>query len=325
VTLSSYLTNGTLSGCRTVVTGVAGFVASHVAEALLGHGSLVTGVDRRTPATDAMAAANLADCLAHPSFTFVPVDLADCALEPLLLDVDAVFHLAAIPGVRPSWGTRFSEYVTCNIIATKRLAETCDRLGVPRLVVASSSSVYGQTIHRPCRETDPTRPSSLYGVTKLASEQLCLAYASRPHPGTTVVALRYFTVYGPRQRPDMLIHRALRAVLDGQTLQIYGDGTQRRDFTYIDDAVSATVAAATVPATAEVLNIGGGSNTSVAEVLDLVTQLSGRSMPIEYAPTHAGDVYITLADPTKAQAVLGWHSHVDISTGVARQLAWMTP
>lgn len=309
---------------RVVVTGAAGFIGSHLTEALLANGYTVIGVDRRMPAADAIAAENLMRCLGQSGFTFVPADLATCPLEPLLLDAEVVFHLAAVPGVRPSWGVEFPDYVACNIIATQRLIESCVRMWVPRLVVASSSSVYGAAGSQPCAEDIPTRPISPYGVTKLAAEQLCLAYAARPEPVTTVVALRYFTVYGPRQRPDMLISRALHAALGGGALPVYGDGTQRRDFTYVDDAVAATLAAATAPATAEVVNVGGGTNASLAEVLDTISHLTGNPVPTVYAPPQDGDVPATLADPTKARTLLGWQPRFDLTTGLARHLAWMS-
>ncbi|MFF2812197.1 NAD-dependent epimerase/dehydratase family protein [Streptomyces sp. NPDC058000] len=306
-----------------LVTGVAGFVASHLAEALLDHGTQVTGLDRRSPETDAVAAANLTACLGRPGFTLARADLIDCELAPLLTTVDVVFNLAGIQGVRASWGARFPEYVASNIVATRRLAATCHQLGFPRLVVASSSSVYGSAGDRPVTEDGPTRPMSPYGVTKLAGEQLSLAYGSLPQPATTVVALRYFTVYGPRQRPDMLIQRAPQAALGGEELLVYGDGTQRRDFTFVGDVVRASLLAAGVPGPAEVLNVAGGNSVSVTEVLATIAELTGRPVPTRSAPDQAGDIPGTWADTSRARTLLQWQPRTGLADGLAQQLDWL--
>ncbi|MFE6684874.1 NAD-dependent epimerase/dehydratase family protein [Streptomyces sp. NPDC057743] len=306
-----------------LVTGVAGFIASHLAQALLDRGTRVTGVDRRSPETDADAATNLAGCLDRPGFTLARADLLDCPLAPLLDAADVVFHLAGIPGVRASWGTRFPDYVAGNILATHRIAAACHQLGVPRLVVASSSSVYGPVGDRPVTEDAPTHPASPYGVTKLAAEQLALAYGTLPQPRTTVVALRYFTVYGPRQRPDMLIQRALRAAAGGEKLLVYGDGNQRRDFTYVGDVVRATLRAAAAPGTAEVLNVAGGHSASVAEVLATIAALTGRPVPTRTVPDQPGDVPGTWADTGRARSRLNWRPKTALADGLARQLDWL--
>lgn len=307
-----------------VVTGVAGFIGSHLAEALLARGHTVLGVDRRS-LTASPAAADLMGRLGRPDFTFVQGDLARLPLEPLLMGAGTVFHLAGIPGVRPSWGPDFAEYANCNIVATQRLARACAQAGVRRMVVASSSSVYGSSGCTPFHEDGPVQPASPYGVTKLAGEQLCLAYAtSGPRPVTTVMALRYFTVYGPRQRSDMLIGRVLRAAISGEPVRIHGDGSQRRDFTYVDDAVAATVAAGSAPGIREILNVGGGFSASVAEVVRMVERLTGRTVPVVHTPPSEGDVSETLAAPGKARDLLSWQPRVDLVTGIARQLEWMT-
>jgi nucleoside-diphosphate-sugar epimerase len=298
-----------------LVTGAAGFIGSHLAEALLVAGASVVGLDVRP------ARQNLVGCLACAEFEFVAADLADSPLEPLLAGVDTVFHLAGAPGVRDSWGDRFADYARNNVLATQRLAEACGAAGVRRLVVASSSSVYGDGARPPHREDQLPQPASPYGVTKLAAEQLCLAYAARPGSPVSVVALRYFTVYGPRQRPDMLIAAALRAAHRGEVLRIFGDGSQARDFTYVADTVAATVAAATAAAQPRPINVGGGHCATVSEVLGCVEQVTGRALKVEYGPARPGDVGRTLADTERATALLGWHPRVSLAEGLARHHA----
>ncbi|WP_371602284.1 NAD-dependent epimerase/dehydratase family protein [Streptomyces sp. NBC_01220] len=300
---------------RAVVTGSAGFIGSHLAHALVQAGTTVIGVDRRDPSSDATAAANLGALRGLPGYHHVTADLLNCAIDPLLIEADAVFHLAGIPGVRPSWGAQFSDYLASNVLATHRVLEACIRIGVPRLVVASSSSVYGPTDDGASGESDRLRPASPYAVTKLAEEQLCLAYAARPS-GPGVVALRYFTVYGPRQRPDMFTHRTLQAALTGQPLRLYGDGHQRRDFTYIDDVIAATIAAAAVPTAHGAINVGGGSNASLLEVINIATSLIGRDIQIQQDHARTGDVLLTRADPSRAREVLGWQPRVNLPNGL---------
>lgn len=303
-----------------MVTGSAGFIGSHLAHALVQAGAVVVGVDRRDPATDHTAAANLAVLRGLSGYMHVTADLLDCAIEPLLVDANAVFHLAGIPGVRPSWGPRFSEYVASNLLATHRVMEAATQMGVPRLVVASSSSVYGPTDGGASVETDRPQPASPYAVTKLAEEQLCLAHSSQAHCPTSVVALRYFTVYGPRQRPDMFTHRALTAALTGRPLSLYGDGHQRRDFTYIDDAVAATIAAGTIPTANGVINVGGGSSASLLEVINIANSLSGREIQVHQENPRSGDVLTTRANPGRAHEALGWRPQVDLHNGMRAQM-----
>lgn len=313
---------GTLS--RAVVTGAAGFIGSHLIDALLAAGTTVIGVDRRDPRTDVDAAENLAGALDHPDFTFVAADLRTCPLQALFLHADAVFHLAARPGVRGSWGERFAEYTACNVFATERVLAACEDVRVPRLVYASSSSVYGTTMSGATGEQCTPRPESPYAVSKLAGEQLCLAHAGKAASTVTAVALRLFTVYGPRQRSDMLIGRALTAALGGPALNLYGDGGQRRDFTYVGDVVRAAIAAATAPIATTVLNIGAGVSTSVLDVLDAVEELTGHPVPVNRLPAQAGDVEATLADHSRAADLLGWKPRTALAQGISRQLAHLT-
>lgn len=307
-----------------LITGVAGFIGSHLAERLLRNGWSVTGLDRRSPACDPAAAANLAGLTGHDGFHLVIADLSHADLPALAEDAQVVFHLAALPGVRPSWGDRFADYLTANVLATHRLLEACTLAEVPRLVLASSSSVYGPGNGRPSCEDDKPAPASPYGVTKLAAEQLALAHAARPGAVTSVVALRYFTVYGPRQRPEMAISRIMRAAASGTAVPVYGTGVQRRDFTYIDDAVAATVAAATADVQAEVVNVGSGTSTSLTEVLDAISQLSGSTVPANGRAAQPGDVDATSADLTRARKLLDYEPRTGLAEGLRRQWEWLT-
>lgn len=306
---------------RVMVTGAAGFIGSHLVDALLGRGAHVLAVDRR-PLNDATTADNLAQSIGHPRLSLLPVDLLTADLDELVSGVDAVFHLAAVPGVRTSWGPQFADYVNSNIVATQRLLSACATAGVRRIVAASSSSVYGET-PGPSREHDPTRPISPYGVTKLAAEQLCLAYAARPDVFFSVVALRYFTVYGPRQRPGMAISQVLLSALSESPVPLYGDGHQRREFTYVSDVVTATLAAADADVRAAVINVGGGASVTMLETLDLAREVTGNPVPIIHCAEQAGDVPATEADLTLARRILGYHPSVDLRDGMARHAAWL--
>ncbi|GGN65851.1 NAD-dependent epimerase/dehydratase family protein [Nocardia rhizosphaerihabitans] len=307
-----------------VVTGAAGFIGSHLVDGLLARGTEVIAIDRRSVHNDPVAARNLADALADPSLALHQADLATDELDELITGARTVFHLAAVPGVRDSWAERFPDYASSNVVATQRLLAACERAQVPRLVLASSSSVYGQT-SGPSAEGDPTYPMSPYGATKLAAEHLCMAHAARPDTGTSVVALRYFTVYGPRQRSDMAISRVLAAVLSGVPVPLYGDGHQSREFTYVDDIVAATLAAATIAddIDAEIVNVGGGSSVSMLELIAMIGQITGRKVPLAMEAPRAGDVEATRADLTLAHALLGYSPRVELREGIARQLDWM--
>lgn len=310
-------------GDRVMVTGAAGFVGSHLAEALVARGHSVIGVDRRTPASDPIAARNLDALLDHPRFDFQAMDVGDREMPGLLAEVRTVFHLAAATGVRTSWGHGFAEYVACNVLATQRLMEYCQAAQVPRMVIASSSSIYGEPTGRPTRESDAARPLSPYGASKLAAEQLALAYAGRPDQTTSVIALRYFTMYGPRQRGDMAIARMFQAALTGRPMRLYGDGSQRRSFTYVDDAVEATIQAARLDARAEVVNVAGGVCVTLAETRDLIAQITGLPVPVVERGPHAGDVAVTDGDTAKARRLLGYRPKVALADGLGRQWRWL--
>ncbi|MFD4351532.1 NAD-dependent epimerase/dehydratase family protein [Nocardia sp. NPDC058518] len=307
-----------------VVTGAAGFIGSHLTDVLLARGTEVIAIDRRSVHNDPFAARNLADALTDPNLALHQADLATDELDELISGARIVFHLAAVPGVRDSWEERFPDYAASNVVATQRLLAACERTQIPRLVLASSSSVYGQT-SGPSRESDPTYPMSPYGATKLAAEHLCMAHAARPDTSTSVVALRYFTVYGPRQRSDMAISRVLAAVLSGVPVPLYGDGQQSREFTYVDDIVAATLAAAAMPedVDAEIVNVGGGSSVSMLELIAMVGQITGRKVPLAMEAPRAGDVEATRADLTLAHTLLDYSPRVELREGIARQLDWM--
>jgi UDP-glucose 4-epimerase len=232
-----------------------------------------------------------------------------------------VFHLAAQAGVRGSWGADFEDYIEHNIRSTQRLCEAMRRRGGARLVYSSSSSVYGQTALLPMREDHPTRPLSPYGVTKLAGEALCTLYGA--NYGLPVVCLRYFTVYGPRQRPDMAFHRFIRAGLRGEPIEVYGSGTQTRDFTFVDDAVAANLAAAEYRGDAAVFNIGGGSRVSVNHVLDVIGGVVGRTLDVRYREAQKGDVTHTYADIALAARELGYAPRVGLEAGIQREVEWV--
>lgn len=307
---------------RCLITGVAGFIGSHLAEQLLTEGHEVWGIDSFTHAYGRIfKERNLEGPRSWERFTFFEQDLLTCDLQPLLDGMDWVFHLAAQAGVRASWGQDFSYYNACNILATRRLldAAVCAPC-VKRLVYASSSSVYGQSTRLPLHESMLPQPYSPYGVTKLAAEHLCMAY--HRNYGLPVVALRYFTVYGPRQRPDMALQRFCQAILAHKPLPIFGDGSQTRDFTFVSDIVQANMLAATSQtAQGSVLNIASGAQTTLRAVLDLLREISDTPLALAYGQQQCGDVQDTLADISQATRVLGYTPHVSLRDGLARQFA----
>jgi nucleoside-diphosphate-sugar epimerase len=308
-----------------VVTGAAGFIGSHLAEALVARGHQVVGIDAfrdHYPAADKWA--NVSGLLGRPGFELHTLDLATADTGPLLAGAAAVFHLAARPGVRASFGPGFPGYLHDNVLATQRLLEGCVRAEVPRLVVASSSSVYGDAPSYPVTEVSRTRPASPYGVTKLAAEQLCQAYARLAEPSMAVAILRYFTVYGPRQRPDMAFRRFIEAALAGRPVVVYDDGGQTRDFTYVEDVVRASLLARTAPVEVEAVNIGGGRRVSLEEALELIGEATGRRLVVDRRPPRSGDARHTGADGTRAEALLGYRPETDLATGLAAQVAWVT-
>lgn len=308
---------------KALVTGAAGFVGSHVSEALLAQGAEVTGVDCFTDYySRELKERNLAALRAHPKFTFHEIALQQADANNLLDGVDQVYHLAAQAGVRKSWGTDFRTYIDHNIDATQRLLEAAKgRSGLHRFVYASSSSVYGDVAAIPMREDAYLQPLSPYGVTKLAAEHLCHLYFA--NYGVPTVSLRFFTVYGPRQRPDMAFNRFIRAAFSNSPITLYGDGDQTRDFTFIADIVAANLAAGDRGQPGAVYNIGGGSRVSVNDVLSLVAELTGRPLDIRREETQKGDMRDTFADTSRARADLGFRPAWTLRDGLAAEVEWL--
>jgi nucleoside-diphosphate-sugar epimerase len=302
---------------RALVTGAAGFIGSRLVEELLGRGYEVIGLDSFSDYYEPeVKRANIAASLGHPRFSLVIDDLATAALDSLLDGVDMVFHLAGQPGVRASWGTGFATCTRHNLVATQHLLEAMVDRPIPA-VAASSSSVYGDNDGRPLAEDAPLRPVSPYGMTKAAMEQLVDVY--RRGYGLPVVCLRYFTVFGPRQRPDMAFQRFVAALEGDWPLHIFGDGHQLRDFTYVDDAVAATIAALGAPS--PVYNVGGGTPASVNEAVALLQQLTGQQGQVMHAPTARGDVNRTWADTSRLRDEVDWQPRTTLADGLSAQIA----
>jgi UDP-glucose 4-epimerase len=305
---------------RAVITGAAGFIGSHLAERLLRDGVRVTGVDCFTDYYDpALKRSNLSAALAHPGFTLLELDLASADLSRLP-EADVVYHQAAQPGVRASWGAEFAIYTQQNVLGTQRLLERYRNSKLDRFVYASSSSVYGDAERYPTDETLLPRPFSPYGVTKLAAEHLVLLYGR--NFGVPVAALRYFTVYGPRQRPDMAFHKFCRALLEGKPIAVYGDGKQSRDFTYIDDAIEANVRAWTRSGPQGVYNVGGGSQVEVLEAIAILEKALGVKALLQFEPRPPGDPLRTRADATRLLRDLDFVPGVPIEQGLAEEAGW---
>jgi UDP-glucuronate 4-epimerase len=304
---------------RTLVTGAAGFIGSRLAERLLDEGHAVRGIDRFSDFYEPARKRANADRLAgRDGFDLVEGDLCEIALDGALDGVEVVFHLAAQPGVRTSWGSEFDVYLHDNVLATQRLLEAARHGGVERVVFASSSSIYGDAERYPTSEESTPQPISPYGVTKLAGEHLCRLYGGQF--GLHTVVLRYFTIFGPGQRPDMAFARFIEAALEGRPLEVFGDGRQERDFTYVDDAVAATIAAGERGGSGEVYNVAGGARASVLDVIDALHSALGRSLEARHEATAPGDVRQTGADTAKARRDLGFEPQVSLERGLRLQV-----
>ncbi|MCW2971922.1 MAG: UDP-glucose 4-epimerase [Thermoleophilia bacterium] len=317
---------------RFLVTGAAGFIGSSITDSLLADGHQVVGVDCFTDYYDpAIKRRNLAGAREHDAFELLELDLAGADLPDSALEVDGVFHQAAQAGVRASWGSEFATYTQCNVLATQRVLEQLVRHAergrgrVAPVVYASSSSVYGNAEQRPTLETALPAPISPYGVTKLAAEHLVDTY--RHEFGVPGTSLRYFTVYGPRQRPDMAFNKFIRAALAGTPIGVFGDGHQSRDFTFISDIVAGNRAAMDAlvggASTGGTYNLGGGSTVTVREIVDMLSEILGREVAADFGDTQKGDVRHTSADTSAAHAAIGFDPQVDLRTGLAREVEWM--
>jgi UDP-glucose 4-epimerase len=307
---------------KVLITGVAGFVGSHLAEKLLSENYDVVGIDKfldNYPRR--FKQKNLEPSLKHRNFKFLEEDLLGLNLRELLKDVSYVFHLAAQPGVRSSWGDEFIQYSQNNIMATQLLLEAGKESGVKKIVYASSSSVYGDTDDLPMREDGNTRPVSPYGVSKLAAEHLCYLYWKAY--GVPTVSLRFFTVYGPRQRPDMFFHIFMDRLRKDQEVPLYDDGEQTRDFTYCGDIVDGLLGAAVYPGAGEVFNLGGGTESSVVNAIHIVEKISGRKAKLKTFERQKGDVRHTRARLDSAREKLGYRPKVSLEEGLRQQWHWI--
>ena len=305
-----------------LVTGAAGFIGSSLADALTRRGDDVVGLDCFTDYYGRdIKESNLAPLSARSNFRFVEDTIQSVPLDALLDGVTHIYHLAAQAGVRKSWGQDFLTYTTNNVDATQRLLEAVKTRPLTRFVYASSSSVYGDGVPIPMREDVMVQPLSPYGVTKLAAEHLCLLYTANYNVPT--VSLRFFTVYGPKQRPDMGFHRFLRAAITGTPITLYGDGEQTRDFTYVDDIVAALMAAGDRGRAGAVYNIGGGSRVSINQVLAQIEQIAGRPLDIRREPAQKGDMRDTFADTTLARAELGFAPRTSLADGLRAEYEWL--
>lgn len=307
---------------KCLVTGAAGFIGSTLTQRLLAEGHSVIAIDAFTDYYDSSLKRRNIDGVLN-QIELVEGNLNDLDLSKLLSrGVDVVFHQAGQPGVRKSWGQEFRIYLDENVHATQKLLEAAAASDVKRIVYASSSSIYGDAILYPTTESDLPQPVSPYGVTKLAAEHLCSLYAKQF--GVPTVSLRYFTVYGPKQRPDMAFTKFIKCALADEPLEVYGDGTQIRDFTYVDDAVEANLVAAFAPGVAkgEVMNVAGGTSISVNEVIGLLAEILDKKIEVEYRPTVRGDVFQTGGRADRLRG-LGWQPRVAVREGLEAQVEWV--
>lgn len=304
------------------MTGAAGFIGSHLCEYLLKNGVRVVGIDNFMDYYPrSMKEANIVGMMHDKGFEFVEADILTVDLSKILDRVDIIFHEAAQAGVRASWGESFKIYSDNNVLATQVLLEACKASPIQKFVYASSSSVYGDTTDLPMRESSLPRPISPYGVSKLAAEHLCWLYYK--NFGVPAVSLRYFTVYGARQRPDMAFHRFLRSATEGKHIAVYGDGEQSREFTHVDDIVEATWMASKNGLPGEVFNIGGGSRITLNQVIRLIQEIADCEIEVRYEGKQKGDVRHTFADMTKAAEELGYQPKVQLQDGLRREYEWM--
>ncbi len=306
---------------RCVVTGCAGFIGSHLAQRLLDAGNSVIGIDSFSDYyAKQIKEHNIRKLKDNKNFILIEGDILSLDLESSMYDAEYIFHQAAQAGVRHSWGTDFDIYVHDNIMVTQKILEFVKEKKIKKMVYASSSSVYGDTT-LPMTEDNVLRPVSPYGVTKLAAENLCYLYWKNYQ--VPVVSLRYFTVYGPRQRPDMAFHKFIQAVLKSEEIIIYGDGKQTRDFTYISDIIDANIKAMESDIIGEVFNIGGGAQIALNETLKILEQITAKSPKVKYIEEQKGDVKDTKADISKAKKMLGYEPQIQLSQGLQEEVNYI--
>jgi UDP-glucose 4-epimerase len=306
---------------KCVVTGAAGFIGSHISEKLVELGHEIIGIDCFTDYyARELKMKNIEKLKSHKNFKLIDRNILEIDLRKLVLDVDYIFHEAAQPGVRASWGESFDVYLRDNIMATQRLLEACKNTKIKKLIYASSSSVYGDC-ELPMREHLPIRPVSPYGVSKLAAENLCYLYWKNYN--IPIVALRYFTVYGPRQRPDMAFNRFIRSIIKNEEIVVFGDGKQTRDFTYVSDAINANMLAMKSKIDWGVFNIGGGSRVTLKEIIQSLEGIIGKKARVRYIEKQKGDVEHTVADVSKAQEFLNYKTNINLTDGLKKECEWM--
>lgn len=305
-----------------LVTGAAGFIASRLSRRLIDEGRSVIGIDAFIDSYPKwIKEKNLAPLLSLRGFEFIAGDLATLNLRDILKRCDIIYHMAAQAGVRSSWGDHFSVYTQCNIDATQKLLEAAKSFLPKRFIYASSSSVYGDCPDIPWKEDSPLFPYSPYGVTKLAGENLCRLYYK--NFGIPIIALRFFTVYGPGQRPDMAFHKFLKGVLEDREITVYGDGHQTRDFTYVDDIIQACISSMDKGDEGEIYNIGGGVRRKLRDIFPVMEALCGRKIRIKYLPSQKGDVPDTYADIQKAKKDLEYSPCTEFQNGLRSEWDWI--
>jgi nucleoside-diphosphate-sugar epimerase len=307
---------------KCIVTGAAGFIGAHLSEKLLSLNHSVTGIDCFTDYYPrALKDANIVGLLKHENFRFLEANLQDLDLASMMNGTEVIFHLAAQAGVRSSWGVDFRAYAEHNITATQKILESVKSSQIKKFIFASSSSVYGDIDDVPMKETSQPKPISPYGVTKLTAEHLCKVYHN--NFGVPIVALRFFTVYGPRQRPDMAINRFIRSILNDREITIYGSGEQRRDFTYVSDIVDANILAMNSELSGEIFNIGSGSNINIKQTIATLEKLIGKKALVRQVESQKGDMKMTVADISKAQSKLGYNPSMPFKDGLVKEIDWI--
>lgn len=307
---------------KCIITGVAGFIGSHLAQKLVAEGHEVIGIDCFTDYyARPIKEENLKELKGKPQFHLLEKDLVNIDLKREIPKVDWIFHHAAQAGVRKSWGKYFEQYTRSNILATQVLLEYCREIEINKFIYASSSSIYGESKDLPLTEGSLPQPISPYGVTKLAAEHLCLLYWKNYQ--IPVIILRYFTVYGPRQRPDMAFNLFIRSILKNEEITLFGDGNQTRDFTFITDIIQANLLAVNSNFQGEILNIGGGTQISLKEAIQLLGEISKKAIKVKKLEVQKGDVKHTLADISRAKKLLGYNPKVKLKDGLREEYEWL--